>query len=140
MSGWNITSNGEKKVVFLWNMLTHSYSAVLTVLLFSFLWLEYWQVLDDFQVIPSKYWCCTQMELEIFGFRLKFSHQRMTMECNLYANLMIWCDLQLIKLRSFIEYKPATIIFILANFVSYTIKINSTMNFFSIFEKKICEH
>ena len=39
----------------------NSYPAVLTVRRFPFSWLGCWQVLDNFQYIPSKYWCFALM-------------------------------------------------------------------------------
>ena len=46
------------KIMFCW---LNSYPAVLTAHHFLFLWLGCWQVLDDFQCIPGKYWCFAQM-------------------------------------------------------------------------------
>ena len=105
----------------------NSYPAGLAVHCFPFLWLGCWQVLDDFQYIPSKYWYFGQMTPSEFNkLPIRFSIKVFSLYY-LYVNLMIWCDLQLIILSLSVNtnqwFDTATIIIICTHFLKYGIKL-----------------
>ena len=88
----------------------NSYPAVLIVHRFPFLWLGCWQVLDDFQYIPSKYWYFAQMTPSEFNklpvqFSIKvFSLKHVSGILLVYKfNDLMWSSTA--NFKSFTEYK-----------------------------------